>query len=131
MALEWSGTQQGPRETSRDDSRIAPLRLVAEQALERALLEQSRLSLGMYRHVSSAEEAAVERAVRTIAGEARRLEIRAEEMIIGIKEAWARLASMRARQLGDRDADVLREVVSRSIEVFHEAQDAALRRLRL
>jgi hypothetical protein len=26
---------------------------------------------------------------------------------------------------------VLREVVSRSIEVFHEAQDAALRRLQL
>ena len=129
MALEWSGTHQVPRETSRDDSRIAPLRLVAEQALERALLEQSRLSLGMYRHVSSAEEAAVERAVRTIAGEARRLEIRAEEMIIGIKQAWARLAPIRARQLGDRDADVLRDVVSHSIEVFHEAQDASSRKL--
>ena len=49
--------------------------------------------------------------------------LRAEELVIGIKQAWAQLAPVRARHLGDRDGDVLREVVSRSIELFFEARD--------
>jgi hypothetical protein len=129
MALERSGTQLGPFATPRDESRIAPLLPIAERELERALLEQLRPSLGMYVHTSSAEHAAVERAVHVICGEARRFGLRAEEMIIGVKQSWARLAHVRARQLGDRDADVLCEVVSRSIEVFHEAQDASPHKL--
>jgi hypothetical protein len=34
---------------------------------------------------------------------------------------------VRARQLGDRDGDILREVVSNSIEAFFEAQDTSTR----
>jgi hypothetical protein len=81
----------------------------------------------MYVHPSSAEDAAVQRAVRTICQEARRLDLQAEELIIGIKQAWSQLASVRTRHLGDRDGDVLREVVSSSIEVFFESKDAASR----
>jgi hypothetical protein len=100
---------------------------VAARELERALLEQSRPPMGMYVHPSSAEDAAVQRAVRTICQEARRLDLQAEELIIGIKQAWSQLASVRTRHLGDRDGDVLREVVSSSIEVFFESKDAASR----
>ena len=64
-------------------------------------------------------------AVRVICGEANHLGLRAEELIIGIKHAWSQLTAIRARHLGDRDADVLREVVSSSIEVFFESRDAA------
>jgi len=129
MAVEQSNSEHGPRASSRDESRATRLQLLAERELERALLEQSRPFMGMYVHASSAEDAAIQRAVQAVCTEARRLELRAEEMIIGIKQAWARLAPIRARQLGDRDADVLREVVSHSIEVFHEAQDASSRKL--
>jgi hypothetical protein len=103
---------------------------VAARELERALLEQSRPPMGMYVHPSSAEDAAVQRAVRTICQEARRLDLQAEELIIGIKQAWSQLASVRTRHLGDRDGDVLREVVSSSIEVFFESKDAASRVIR-
>jgi hypothetical protein len=103
---------------------------VAARELERALLEQSRPPMGMYVHPSSAEDAAVQRAVRTICQEARRLDLQAEELIIGIKQAWSQLASVRTRHLGDRDGDVLREVVSSSIEVFFESKDAASRAVR-
>jgi hypothetical protein len=96
---------------------------VAERELERALVEQSRPPLGMYAHPSRAEDAAFERAVREICGEAHRLELRAEELLIGIKQAWSQLAPVRARHLGDRDGDVLREVVSSSIELFFEARE--------
>ena len=95
----------------------------AERELGRALAEQQRPSLGMYVQPSRAEDAAFDRAVREICGEARRLDLRAEEVVIGIKQAWAQLAPVRARHLGDRDGDVLREVVSRSIELFFEARD--------
>jgi hypothetical protein len=37
----------------------------------------------------------------------------------------SQLAPVRARHLGDQDGDVLREVVSSSIEVFFESKDAA------
>jgi hypothetical protein len=46
-------------------------------------------------------------------------------LIVGIKQAWSQLAPVRARHLGDRDGEVLREVVSSSIEVFFESQDAS------
>ena len=42
-----------------------------------------------------------------------------------MKQAWSQLTTIRARQLGDRDGDVLREIVSSSIEVFFETKDAA------
>jgi hypothetical protein len=95
----------------------------AERELGRALAEQQRPALGMFVQPSRAEDAAFDRAVREICGEARRLDLRAEELVIGIKQAWAQLAPVRARHLGDRDSDVLREVVSRSIELFFEARD--------
>ena len=100
---------------------------VAERALERALSEQVRPPMGMYVHPSSSENAAFERAVHEICGEARRLDLRAEELLVGIKRAWAHLAPVRARHLGDRDGDVLREVVSSSIEVFFAARDLRTR----
>ena len=99
----------------------------AEHVLGRALTEQARAPLGMYLHPSSAENAAFERAVREICGEAHRLDLRAEELLVAIKKAWANLATMRARHLGDRDGDVLREVVTNSIEVFFAARDERVR----
>lgn len=103
---------------------------VAARELERALLEQSRPPMGMFAHASSAEDAAMQRAVGDICREGRRLELQAEELIIGIKQAWSQLAAIRAHHLGDRDGDVLREVVSNSIEVFFESHHAASREIR-
>jgi hypothetical protein len=97
---------------------------IARRELERALLEQSRAPIGMYAHPSSAEQAAVQRAVYKICYEAHRLDLKAEELVIGIKQAWSQLANVRARHLGDRDGDVLRDVVSTSIEVFFETRQA-------
>jgi hypothetical protein len=47
----------------------------------------------------------------------------AEELLVAIKKAWAQLAPVRARHLGDRDGDVLREVVRSAIEVFFAERD--------
>ena len=77
----------------------------------------------MYVQPSRAETAAFERAVRTICREARRLGLRAEELVIGIKQAWCQLAPIRIAHLGERDGDVLQEVVSSSIEVFFESRE--------
>ena len=128
MTAERSRMSHGPFDTSPDGLRVGPQHTMvagAVRELERALLEQSRPPMGMYVHPSSAEHAAVQRAVRAICGEAHRLDLRAEELIIGIKQAWSQLATVRARHLGERDGDVLREVVSSSIEVFFETKDAA------
>jgi hypothetical protein len=103
---------------------------VAARELERALLAQSRPPMGMFAQASSAEDAALHRAVGNICGEARRLALQAEDLIIGIKQAWSQLAAIRAHHLGDRDGDVLREVVSNSIEVFFESHHAASRKIR-
>jgi hypothetical protein len=103
---------------------------VAARELERALLAQSRPPMGMFAQASSAEDAALHRAVGNICGEARRLELQAEDLIIGIKQEWSQLAAIRAHHLGDRDGDVLREVVSNSIEVFFESHHAASRKIR-
>lgn len=65
----------------------------------------------------------MQRAVRVICTEAHHLDLRAEEMLVDIKQAWTQLAPVRARHLADRDGDVLREVVSSAIEVFFEARD--------
>ena len=95
---------------------------VAERELERALIEQVRPSMGMYAHPSRAEDAAFDRAVREICNEAHRLDLPAETLLVGIKQAWSHLAATRAQHLGDRDGDVLREVVSNSIEVFFDSR---------
>ena len=95
---------------------------VAERELERAVLEQMRPSMGMYVHPSQAKNAAFERAVRQICGEAHRLDLPAEALLVGIKQAWSQLAPVRARHLGDRDGDVLRRVVTTSIEIFFESR---------
>jgi len=100
---------------------------VAERELGRAVSEQERPPIGMYVARSSVSDAAFQRAVREICGEAHRLELRAEEVLVGIKQAWSQLAPVRARHLGDSDNDVLREVVSSSIEVFFEPIDRASR----
>jgi hypothetical protein len=94
----------------------------AERELECALMEQVRPAMGMYAQPSRAEDAAFERAVRQICGEAHRLDLPAEALLVGIKQAWSHLAPVRARHLGDRDGDVLREVVSTSIEIFFESR---------
>src|SRR5215208_663803 len=95
---------------------------VAERELERALAEQKRPATGMYAHPSRAELAAFDRAVREICLEAHRLDLPAEALLVGIKQAWSQLAPVRARHLGDRDGDVLRGVVTTSIEVFFESR---------
>jgi hypothetical protein len=92
----------------------------AERALRHALIEQERPLAGMYMHPSREADAAFARAVREVCDNAHRLELRAEEMLVAVKQAWVQLAPVRARQLGDRDGDVLRDVVSTSIEVFFE-----------
>lgn len=128
MTAERSRMPLVPSDTSPDGLRIGTHQVIviaAVRELEQALLEQLRPPMGMYVHPSTAEHAAMQRAVRAICGEAHRLELRAEELIIGIKQAWSQLAPVRARHLGDRDGDVLRDVVSSSIEVFFESKDAA------
>jgi hypothetical protein len=99
-----------------------PLVEVAERELERALAEQVRPSMGMYVLPSQTEAAAFERAVRRICLEAHRLDLPAEVLLVAIKQAWSHLAPIRAQHLGDRDGDVLREVVSNSIEAFFESR---------
>ena len=96
---------------------------LAEIVLTRAVMAQTRPPMGMYVHPSAAENEAFERAVVEICDEAHRLDLRAEELLVAIKGAWAHLAPVRARHLGDRDGDVLREVVSNSIDVFFAARD--------
>src|SRR5215211_6368716 len=98
---------------------------IAQQELEGALLEQTRPPIGMYALPSAAEHAAVQRAVHKICFEAHRLDLKAEELLICLKQAWSQLANVRARHLGERDGDVLRAIVSSSIEVFFEARDAS------
>ncbi|PYP79558.1 MAG: hypothetical protein DMD35_07895 [Gemmatimonadetes bacterium] len=118
-------------ERSPDGARGSLLQRVAstaEKELERALLARSGSTMMMYGHSSSAENAAMERAVHTICGEAHRLDLRAEELIVAVKQAWSQLAHVRARHLGDQDGDVLREVVSSSIEVFFLAQHEEARK---
>jgi hypothetical protein len=97
--------------------------LIAERELANALAIRVRSSLGMYVQPSRAETAALERAVHMICREAHRLDLRAEELVIGIKQAWFQLAPIRITHLGERDGDVLQEVVSSSIEVFFESRE--------
>lgn len=101
---------------------------VAERELLAALAEQAPPALGMFTHPSPAEHAAFARAVDAICREAHRLELRAEELVIAIKKAWAQLAAVRASRLAERDGDVLRDVVSSSIELFFEPRDGEGRR---
>ena len=128
MTADSSRMSHQPSDMSPDGIRAGmhhAIAVEAAHALEQALLEQSRPPMGMYVRPSSAEQAAVQRAVRTICSEAHRLGLRAEDLIIGTKQAWSQLAPLRARHLGERDGDVLREIVSSSIEVFFESKEAA------
>jgi hypothetical protein len=102
----------------------ASLLRVAERELDIALSEQVRPMAGMYMQPSRAADAAFVRAVRVLCEEAHRLDVRAEELLIALKRAWAHLATTRARHLGDRDGDVLRDIVTTSIEVFFESRPA-------
>jgi hypothetical protein len=97
---------------------------VAERELSHALIAQERPAFGMYAQPSSAADAAFTDAVHVLCDEAHRLDLRAEELLIALKQAWAHLATTRARHLGDRDGDVLREVVTTSIEVFFDARSS-------
>ena len=97
--------------------------LIAERELMGALAEQARPSLDMYVHPSRAEVAAFERAVHAICGEALRLDLRAEELLVGLKQAWSQLATVRKSRLGERDGDVLRQLVSSSIELYFESRE--------
>ena len=107
---------------------IQALGLVAEQELLGALGEQSPLAFGAPAHASPGETAALSRAVRAVCREAHRLDLRAEEMLIAIKQAWSQISAMRASRLGERDGDVLKQVVSSSIELFFEERDGDERR---
>ena len=99
----------------------------AERELGGALLEHERPIAGMYVGSSRDADAALERAVRVVCDEARLLDLRAEEMLIAVKHAWSQLAPTRVRQLGERDGDVLRNVVRTSIEVFFEPLESRAR----
>jgi hypothetical protein len=133
MAAEIPNTQISTGNAVHSGPRAAlhqAIVVIAERELDRALIEHTRPMMGMYVHPSSAENAAVQRAIRVICTESHRLGLRAEELIIGIKQAWLQLAPVRARHLGDRDGAVLREVVSNSIEVFFEARETSARERR-
>ena len=110
------------RSQAQAEQHAARARLVhaSEDALRGALIEQERPLDGMYLHASREVDAAFDRAIREVCDEAHRLDLRAEDMLVALKQAWSRLALLRARQLGDHDGDVLRDVVSTSIEVFFE-----------
>jgi hypothetical protein len=95
---------------------------IAERELGEALTEQERPMAGMYTQPTRAGDAAFTRAVHVLCEEAHRLDLRAEELLIALKQAWAHLAATRARHLGERDGDVLRDVVTSSIEVYFEAR---------
>ena len=113
--------------SQRDEARVPAcqaLLVVAEGELLAALTKQRPPAYGLYARPSAAEVAVFDRAVQTICREAHRLDLRAEELVIAIKKAWSHLAAERTTQLGDRDADVLRDVVSSSIEYFFEPRDA-------
>jgi hypothetical protein len=100
---------------------------IAERELKAALLVHERPMAGMYAQPSPIADSALHGAVRALCTEARRLDLRAEEMLIGIKQAWAHLAATRAAHLGDRDGDVLQHVVTSSIEAYFEQPAAALK----
>jgi hypothetical protein len=100
-----------------------PLLLVAERELKIALLQQERRGAGLYARPTRAEQTALDQAVRAVCAEAHRLDLRAEELLIAVKQAWSLLAPTRARHLGDRDGEVLRQFVTSSIEVFFEPHD--------
>ena len=111
----------------RDEVRVPAnqsLVLVAERELLAALGEQAPLAFGAHPHPSPEETAAFNRAVQALCHEAHRLDLRAEELVIAIKQAWSQLAAVRKSRLGERDSDVLRRVVSSSIEVFFESREA-------
>jgi hypothetical protein len=91
---------------------------VAERELYDALVAQRRPTVGMHFEPSADGRASFDRAVMIVTIEAHRLDLRAEEMLVAIKQAWAHLAEARAHHLGDRDGDVLREVVTSSIKEF-------------
>jgi hypothetical protein len=95
---------------------------IAEHELEAALSQQERPMGGMYMQPSHAADEAFTRAVHVMCEEAHRLDLRAEELLVALKQAWARLATTRARHLGERDDDVLRVIVTMSIEVFFESR---------
>ena len=128
MTAEKRPRQNTSGGTSPDELRVPPhqaIVAIAERELERALLEQSLPATGMYAHPSHADHEAVQRAVHRICFEAHRLDLKAEELLVGIKQAWLQLAHVRSSHLGDRDRDVLREVVTSSIEVFFETREAS------
>ena len=98
---------------------------VAERELLTALQAQARPTLDLFVSPSRAEVVAFDHAVHTICCEAHRLDLRAEELLIAIKQAWSQLAAARRSHLGERDGDVFRGVVTSAIEVFFEARDSA------
>jgi hypothetical protein len=120
--MQSQSQSQSQSQAARSDAR-AQLTHAAERELRDALTEQERPLGGMYLKPSRQADAALDRAVREVCSEAHRLDLRAEELLVAVKQAWSQLAPVRARHLGDRDGDVLRDVVSTSIEVFFEPME--------
>lgn len=118
--------QPTPSHTSRSPRASGPsavvaneaLLSVAERELNAALKLHDRPMAGMYAQPSREGDAALDLAVRALCDEAHRVGLRAEEMLIVLKQAWTHLSATRAAHLGDRDGDVLRHVVTSSIEVY-------------
>lgn len=100
---------------------------IAERELSDALFLRERPIAGLCSQPSRVPYSALDRAVHVLCAEAHRLDLRAEEMLIALKQAWSHLATTRARQLGDRDGDVLRDVVTASIEVYFDGRSRTLK----
>jgi hypothetical protein len=105
----------------RSDERRAPanqsLVMVAERELLAALAEQAPSGLGMFARPSPEELVAFEHAVHAICFEARRLELRAEELVIAMQEgvgAARGCADEPTRRAGRRRPSRRRELVDRT-----------------
>jgi hypothetical protein len=133
MASQTSQASQAlPPAPTPEASRLAvarsgvsePLLRVAERELKAALIAQNRPIVGMYAQQSEAGDAAIDHAVHAVCREAHTQNVRAEELLIALKQAWSMLATTRVHHLGERDADVLRDFITATIEVFFEPSDA-------
>ena len=98
---------------------------LAVRELLGALLDQPLPAFGIMVRPHPVAAAALDHAVRAICREAHRLDLPAEQLVIGVKTAWARLAAERRERLSEQDGDVLRSIVSSSIDVFFDARAAA------
>ena len=94
-----------------------PLPIAAHAALRCALGGQLRRSV--YDEPISTPQ--MRRALRLLCEDARRRGVRAEQLVVVIKQAWASLPETRWRPGDDRGAVILERVVSLCIEEYYAA----------